>query len=210
MDEIDRKHLDRWTEITRAYLLSGPDTPAQRIALPVTRELEPQGNLDCRHGRDRFLSRVRQQLFSLMRETGLYGEDGLRELERTFYSHVSFIARHPEIPRRILTWCLQGDDARLRRRVQKVVTHYEYRVVRLITKGQKQGCIRPDLEPRAATGLFVGMLQNLVLRLPADRFQPEVLLRDANRLFSAYAELVRAGGGVRGIACGPGLNPSAV
>lgn len=201
MDEIQPEHLEKWKEVTRAYLLSSRD--AQSAAMPTARELQPQCNLDCRHGRDRFLSRVRQQLFSFVRETGRYGEDGLRELERAFYSHVSFIARHPEVPRRILAWGLQGDDARLRRRVQKVVAHYEYRVVRLITKGQQQGCIRPDLEPRAATALFVGMLQNLVLRLPADRFQPEALLKEANRLFSGYMKLVRAGADVRGMTCGP-------
>jgi hypothetical protein len=207
MDEIDPEHLERWKEVTRAYLLSGRD--AQSAAMPTAGGLQPQCNLHCRHGRDRFLSRVRQQLFGLIRESGRYGENALREIERAFYSHVSFIARHPEVPRRILAWGLQGDDARLRRRVQKVVTHYEYRVVRLITKGQEQGCIRPDLEPRAATGLFVGMLQNLALSLPAERFQPEALLQEADRLFSAYLKLVRVGGDARDITCGPPLNSSA-
>lgn len=95
---------------------------------------------------------MRQRLFWLMRETGRYGENALRELERAFYSHVSFIARHPDVPRRILSWSLQSTDARLRRRVEKVIAHYEFRVIRLITSGQKQGCIRADIEPHGEAG----------------------------------------------------------
>lgn len=153
----------------------------------------PAGGLHRRHGRDRFLSRVRQQLLRLVRETGRSGESALAQLERAFYSHVSFIARHPDVPRRILTWSLQSGDARLRRRVQKVVAHYEFRVLRVIARGQRQGCIRREIEPRAATRLFVGMLQNLVLRLPAERCPSETLLPEADALFCAYLQLVRPG-----------------
>ncbi len=67
MDEVQPEHLERWKEVTRAYLLSS--RYVQSAAMPTARELQPQCNLDCRHGRDRFLSRVRQQLFSLTRET---------------------------------------------------------------------------------------------------------------------------------------------
>ncbi len=209
MDDISQEHLDRWKEVSRGYLLSGREAPAPNAEIPGGRELPSQCKLESRRGRDRFLSHVRQRLFCLMRETGRYGENALRELERAFHSHVSFIARHPDVPRRILTWSLQSADARLRRRVQKVMAHYEFRLVRLIANGQQQGCIRADIEPHAASGLFIGMLQNLVLRLSADGLQPERLLQEANHLFSAYLKLVRAGGQAGGISCEPRLNPSA-
>ena len=170
----------------------------------------PERNLDCRRGKDRFLSRVRQQLFRLVRETARYGENALRQLERAFFAHVSFIAGHPDVPRRILSWSLHGGDGRLQRRVQKVITHYEFRVRRLIAQGQREGCIRADIEPHAASGLFVGMLQTLALRLPTERLEPEMVLQSATVMFSAYVGFLKPIGDTRGSAWTPRAHSSAV
>lgn len=192
MGEIDRGDLEGWKAVTQAYLLSDLSVSRQPVALPDDhRRDQPAWNPLRRSGKDRFLSRARQQLFLLLRDAGRQEECTIRRLERTFHAHVSFIATRPDIPRRILSWSLHSADTRLRRRVRKVVLHYELRVNRLIAEGQQQGCIREDIEPRAATSLFVSMLQNLVLRLPDDRLEPEVLVQDANRLFRTYIELIR-------------------
>lgn len=186
MGEIDRSVLDRWKAVNRAWLLSESGTSA----LPVNVPEEPP-ELHCRRSRDRFLSQVRQRLFLLLREAGRPDGNALHRLERVFESHVSFIARHPDTPRRILAWSLQGTDVRLRRRARKVALHYEFRLSRLIARGQQQGCIRADIEAPVATALFVAMLQNLVLRLPDERVPPETLQREAERVFSGYRELLR-------------------
>lgn len=192
MGEIDRGDLDRWMAVTRVHLLTGPRRPSQRpILLCDRRPDQAHSDTPSRSGKDRFLSRVRQRLFLLLRDIGGQDECAMRRLERTFRAQVSFIASRPDIPRRILSWSLHSADPRLQRRVRKVVVHYEFRVLRLIAAGQQQGCIRADIEPQAATELFVAMLQSLVLRLPGDHPEPEILARDADRLFSAYRELVR-------------------
>ena len=72
------------------------------------------------HRRDRLLSRVRQQLLCLVRDTQRHDEDAMDRLERAFRSHMSFMAAHPGIHRVMLSWALQEDDGRLRRRVRKL------------------------------------------------------------------------------------------
>lgn len=186
MAEIDRAVLERWKAVNRAWLLAESGASAPPASAP-----EDPPELRCRRSRDRFLSQVRQRLFLLLREAGRPDGNALHRLGRVFDSHVSFIARHPDTPRRILGWSLQCADARLRRRAQKVVLHYEFRLSRLIARGQQQGCIRADIDAPVATALFVALLQNLVLRLPDDRAPPETLLRDARRVFGGYRELLR-------------------
>ncbi len=185
MAEIDRAVLDRWKAVNRAWLRAelGVSAPAN---LP-----DDAPELHCRRSKDRFLSQARQRVFLLLRDAGRPDGNALHRLERVFDSHVSFIARHPDTPRRILGWTLQCADARLRRRARKVVLHYEFRLNRLIAKGQQQGCIRADIDAPVATALFVAMLQNLVLRLPDDRVPEKTLLREAERVFSGYRELLR-------------------
>ncbi|MDT3678157.1 MAG: hypothetical protein ROZ64_04890 [Burkholderiaceae bacterium] len=185
MGEIDRAVLDRWKAVNRAWLLA--ESGASSRSANADDPPEPH----CRRSKDRFLSQVRQRVFLLLREAGLPDGNALHRLEHVFDSHVSFIARHPDTPRRILGWTLQCADARLRRRVRKVVLHYEFRLSRLIARGQRQGCIRADIEAPVATALFVAMLQNLVLRLPDDRVPEKTLLREAERVFSGYRELLR-------------------
>jgi AcrR family transcriptional regulator len=165
-------------------------------------------NLESRHGRDRFLSRARQQLLRLVRETGAHGSNAQRRLEDVFNSHVAFIASHPDVPRRILAWALQGNDARLRRRIRKVIGHYEFRVLRVITQGQREGSLRADIEPKAATVLFVGILQTLALRMPAEGSEPGALLEEAKRLFSAFLEVVRNDGAARDGTCAAEPSPA--
>lgn len=141
MGEIDRAVLDQWKAVTRAWLLAESEA-----SVPPAHVAEDPPELHCRRSRDRFLSQARQRLFLLMREAGRPEGNALHRLGRVFESHVSFIARHPDMPRRILGWSLQCSDARLRRRAQKVVLHYEFRLSRLIARGQQQGCIRASAD----------------------------------------------------------------
>lgn len=142
------------------------------------------------HGRDRRLSRVRQQLLHLVHEAQRCDEDAVERLERAFHSHVLFMAAHPRIHRAMLTWALQEADGRLRRRVRKLATHYEHRVLGLVVQGQREGSIRSDIAPQAATRIYVAMLQNLVLRLPDEPAQTQAALRETREVFAAYRLLV--------------------
>lgn len=49
---------------------------------------------------------------------------------------------------RLLGWLSQGSDARIRRRVQKVIDRFESRLCRMITQARQQGDIRADIKEK--------------------------------------------------------------
>ncbi len=183
--EAGRERLDKWMETTRRYVLGRGALPDSGAAPAVAEEA-----LLSHHGRDRLLSRVRQQLLRLVQETRRYDEYAMDRLERAFHSHISFMAAHPGIHRVMLTWALQEADGRLRRRVRKLAMHYAHRVLRLVVQGQQEGSIRSDIDPQTATRIYVAMLQNLVLRLPDEPAQTQAALRETSEVFAAYRLLV--------------------
>ncbi len=174
-------HLAQWLETTRAYLFADPESLAAPIenALPQLRQVS--------HGaQDRFISRARGSVLRLLKRTSLHDRNPLQELERTFYSQASFVSLHPDIPRRLLGGLSQGGDTRIHRRIQRVISHYESRLCRMIAQAKQQGLIRPDIDPQTAASLFIGMIQSLALRVNANLRQRELLLREAFEAFALY------------------------
>lgn len=183
--QAGRERLVKWLETTRRHLLRKGAVPDSGASPAVA-----EAAVLSHHGRDRLLSRVRQQLLHLVHEAQRYDEDAVDHLERAFHSHVLFMASHPGIHRVMLAWALQETDGRLRRRVRKLATHYQHRVLRLVVQGQQEGSIRSDIDPQAATRIYVAMLQNLVLRLPDKPAQTQAALRETSEVFAAFRLLV--------------------
>lgn len=121
-----------------------------------------------------------------MKHTAQRDRYPLLELERAFHLQAAFIARHPEIPGRLLGWMSQDGDTRIQRRIRKVIGHYESRISRLIAQARQQGYIKADIDPHAAAGVFIGMIQSLALRLNLNLCQRERLLREAFDHFSLF------------------------
>lgn len=177
-------YWEQWLETSRQYLFADQETPDDAIEKALSMP-EP----GSRGAWERFISRARGRLLRPLRRTGRHDGNPLLDLERAFYSQVSFISRHPDVPRHLLGWLLQGGDNRLRRRIQMVIAHYESRLCRIIGRARHQGLIRGDIEPQDAASLFVGMIQRLALGMNAmnsDPRQREFLLREAAREFAMY------------------------
>ncbi len=181
MNRFEQDHLKRWWEATRYYLF------ADMESLPGAAEakdgwLPPQ--TDSHGGRKRFIARARGQLLRAVRR-GEQG-DSLRELESAFQQQIAFIARHPDVPRRLLSWLAQDDDRGLQRRVRMLIGHYATRLARIIARAKEQGPVRADVQPSAAAISLVGVIQGLVLRTPAARQRREWFLREAAEAFALY------------------------
>lgn len=181
MNRFEQDHLKRWWEATRYYLF------ADMESLPGAAEakdgwLPPQ--TDSHGGRKRFIARARGQLLRAVRR-GEQG-DSLRELESAFQQQIAFIARHPDVPRRLLSWLAQDDDRGLQRRVRMLIGHYATRLARIIARAKEQGLVRADVQPSAAAISLVGVIQGLVLRTPAARQRREWFLREAAEAFALY------------------------
>lgn len=182
MNQFNREHLERWWGTTRRYLFadmeSQPEGPAEAEDGWLPPETESHG------GRKRYLARVRGRL---MRSIGCDGRDyPLEELRLAFQRQIAFVARHPDVPRRLLSWLAQDGDPGLQRRVRRLIGHYADRLARIIARAKQQGCVRADIDPHAAAISLVGLIQGLVLKTDAVPRQRERFLRDASEAFTLY------------------------
>lgn len=180
-NKFEHAHLEQWLETTRHYLFADQESLSDAAGKAL---LEPR--LGSHGAQDRFISRARGSLLRLLKRTAQHDQNPLQELELAFYFQVSFISRHPNVPKRLLGWLSQGSDTRIRRRIQMVIDHYESRLCRMIGRAKRQGFIRADIEPQTAASLFVGMIQGLTLRMNAGLLQRELLLREAVEAFALY------------------------
>lgn len=180
-NKFEHAYLEQWLKATRHYLFADQESLADAAEKAL---LEPR--LDSHGARDRFISQVRGRLLRLLKRTAMHDQNPLQELEHAFYFQALFVSQHPDVPKRLLEWLSQGSDTRIRRRIQKVIVHYESRLCRMIDQARHQGFIRADIDPRTAAGIFIGMIQGLALRLNANLRQRELLLREAFENFSLY------------------------
>lgn len=180
-NKFEQAYLEQWLETTRHYLFADLESLADAAEKAL---LEPK--LDSHGAQGRFISRARGGLLRLLKCTAQHDQNPLQELERAFYFQVSFISRHPDVPKRLLGWLSQDSDTRIRRRIQMVIDHYESRLCRMIGRAKCQGLIRADIEPQTAASLFVGMIQGLAIRMNAGLLQRELLLREAVEVFALY------------------------
>lgn len=181
INKFGHAHLDQWLETTRRYLFADWESLAGAAGKALS---EPW--LDSHGAQDRYISRARASLLRLAKRTAQHDRSPLLELECAFYSQASFIAQHPDVSGRLLGWLSQAGDTRIRRRIQKVIGHYESRICRMIDRARHQGYIRADIDPHAAAGIFIGMIQSLALRINVNLRQRELLLREAFENFSLY------------------------
>lgn len=166
---------------TRQYLFADKPCTAN-----TPKGVLPEPALLSHGAQDHFLSRARGDLLRLVKRTAPQPQNPLQELEQAFHSQASFIAQHPDIPKRLLGWLSQSGDSRIRRRIQKVIDQYEARLCRMIGRAKTQGLIRDNIEPRTAASIFIGMIQGLALRMNADLCQRELMLREAFAGFAMY------------------------
>lgn len=188
LGRFEQEHLDRWWVATRYYLFA--DLESQPGAAAEAEDGWSPPQTDSHGGRKRFIARVRGRLLRSVKRGGK--DDPLRELESTFQQQITFIARHPDVPRRLLSWLAQDDDRGLQRRVGMLIGHYATRLARIIARAKKQGLVRADVKPSAAAISLVDVIQGLVLRIQAAPQRREWVLREAAETFALYRATLAA------------------
>lgn len=210
------EHLTKFRKTAREYLLAPIESLGASISpgavahLPDDKRLRPDtaGTVvrskeateetlshpvsRVRSTRAVLLSWAYRALLHLLRRATQHQENPLTALESAFYFHVSFMAKHPSVPRMILAWYSQTRDARVRSRIQGAISHYESRLARLIGKAKLQGLVRSTIDAPTAAGVLVGLIQSLMLRVNAGISRPEMLLREAATAFPVYLDGIRA------------------
>lgn len=134
---------------------------------------------------------IRGQLMRTLEAAAARSDDPLAALENMFIAHVSFVAKHPAIPRIVFSDHFLRRDTRLKQLIQEIVTGYEARIAGLLGRAKASGQARPDLDEGSAATLFIGMIQGLVLQsnIFAGR---RSLLEEAKKVFPIYLNGIRS------------------
>lgn len=88
----------------------------------------------------------------------------LQALEALFMAHVTFVARHPGIPRMLFGQLQSSESTAAKSVAQSLLRRYDERLVRLLESGKVSGEIAVDLDAASAAMLFIGSIQGLVMQ----------------------------------------------
>ena len=112
-------------------------------------------------------------------------ESPLAAMEAIFMTHVEFVAEHPGVPRMIFGELQRAESTPAKRVVQTLIQRYGQRLNQLIEEGKSSGELSPALDNEAASTLFIGTIQGLIMQslLTGD---VERIRHDAPRVFAIY------------------------
>ncbi len=85
-------------------------------------------------------------------------------LEAMFMAHVGFVAEHPGVPRILFGELQRAEMTAAKRLAQRLLQRYGERLGRIIEDGKRRGDISRDIATEAASTLFIGTLQGLVMQ----------------------------------------------
>lgn len=88
----------------------------------------------------------------------------LERLKAIIRAHLGFIQQQPGIPRLLFSEELQSGDPIFRDRMNQLVQFFLQFIAGIISAGQEQGDIRPDIIPQQAACLLVAAVQGLAFR----------------------------------------------
>lgn len=114
----------------------------------------------------------------------------LAALRAMFMTHVAFVAKHPGVPRLLFGELQSTEMTPSKEAVQSFIRGYRERLHRLIEKGKAGKELETNLDTEAATILFIGTIQGLVMQslLAGDVSH---ILHDAPRVFALYHRGIR-------------------
>lgn len=85
-------------------------------------------------------------------------------LRAVFMAHVAFVMEQPGVPRVIFQELQHAQDTPLKARVRQLMTDYRLLLARLLQQARHDGELAPDTDLQAASVLFIGSVQGLVMQ----------------------------------------------
>ncbi len=110
-------------------------------------------------------------------------------LEKMFMAHVNFVIAHPGIPRMLFGELQSAKESASKRMAQTLIQHYREKIKNLIEIGKSSGEVDRGLDVDAASTLFVGMVQGLVMQslIAGD---VKYIKYDAPKIFKIYKKAI--------------------
>lgn len=115
----------------------------------------------------------------------------LAALKAVFLTHVDFVATHPGIPRMLFGELQRQGETLPKKMVKTLLQHYSQRISQLLTEGKEQGELSAELDIHAATLLFVGSIQGLVMQSVLVGHTKNIK-DDAERVLAIYSHGIQA------------------
>ena len=114
----------------------------------------------------------------------------LAALRSVFLAHAGFVVEHPGVPRMMFGELQRAEASAPKRMAQTLIRRYGERVRALLEAGQAAGEVAADIDLDAATTLFIGTIQGLVMQsLLAG--EPERISREAPAVLALYLRGIR-------------------
>jgi len=127
-------------------------------------------------------AQLTQQVFSAADQHQLADQ----ALEAMFLAHVGFIARHPGIPRLMLGELQKPGNGPAKAIIRQTLARYRKKVIGLLELGIQQGRIALGIDTEAASVLYLGAIQGLVVQAMVSG-EMHTLEQAAPRIFKLYS-----------------------
>ncbi|HUX90873.1 MAG TPA: TetR family transcriptional regulator [Gallionellaceae bacterium] len=108
---------------------------------------------------------IQQSLMRVLGKAAADASDPLDAIERMFLAHVSFISKHPAIPRILFSELQHKKDGKMRQLIQEIMSGYEGRIAELLEEAKAQALVDTALDSKSAAVLYIGMIQGLVMQV---------------------------------------------
>lgn len=128
---------------------------------------------------------IRGRLMTVLEKAASEATGPIDAIERMFYAHVTFIGKHPSIPRLLFTEMLHKKNSKLRDLIQGIISGYEERVAGLLEAAKAQSLVSQDLDSKNASVLYIGMIQGLFMQISIFGGKRS-LLEEAKKTFPIY------------------------
>lgn len=116
----------------------------------------------------------------------------LEALSAMFMAHVRFTIEHPGAPRLVFSELQQLAASPVRQRVHALMQNYRMYLSKIIDEARRSGLIAENTDPQAASALFLGAIQGLVIQLMLGA-PPPVVEKQAHGMFELYLLGLRSG-----------------
>jgi len=107
---------------------------------------------------------VRGRLMKVLDKAAADATDPLDAIERMFSAHITFVSKHPAIPRLLFSELLHKKNSKLRQLIEGIISGYEAKISGLLEAAKSQSLVPDDLDSQSAAVLYIGMIQGLVMQ----------------------------------------------
>lgn len=107
---------------------------------------------------------VADRLLARVERAAKDAKSPLAALEAVYLAHIAFVIEHPGVPRMLFGELQRAEGTAAKQMVQTMLGRYGVRLRALIEDGKASGELDPHLDAAAATTLFIGSIQGLVMQ----------------------------------------------